>query len=271
MRKFLLLGLFIAANAMALPIITVTPTFGPDYGFSLQPPSTNFDAWAANAMTALQAGSTSVGSGVTGYTAVSNGATLNGNEFISTPFTSWMGTACPACAYNTEYGTAMYFSVSISTLASAETFTLNQLSVSETYLGQSAGFGYPAGFLSNFGALVIGKDANGNIYNSAQALPNNIALKQLWYVGVGFVQGLDPSATGTNQEQIDATVAAIKALADRTTQVCYSLPVVAGGFHPSTGCATVYVPSADGVPEPGAMFLLGGGLAALALLRRRAA
>lgn len=264
MRKFLLLGVLIAAKVIAVPVITVTPTLGPDAGFATASP--NFGAWAANAINALIAGQTTLGSGISGYTAIANGATLAGNEFISTPFTSWKGLACPACAYNTEYGTAMYFGVHVSTAATTETFLLNQLSVSEIYLGQSSG--YAAGFLTNFSSNVVGKGANGITYNSAQSLPNSIALKELWYVGVGFVQGIDPNATGTNQAIINTTWAEVLALANRTTQVCYSLPIVANGYHPSTGCASVNIPSSS-VPEPGVMFLLGGGLAGLALLRRR--
>lgn len=266
MRKFLLLGTLIAANAMALPILTVTPTLGPDFGFNSS--SAYFDAWAANVIQGLQTNQTSVGSGITGYTAISNGATIAGNEFIATPFTSWQGGACStSCLYDTEYGAAMYFALHITTQFTTDYFTLEQLSVAETYLGQASG--YPAGTFTDFSGRLAGRlVSDGSIVNSGAS--NNALLSELWYVGVGFVQGLDPNATGTEQERINATWNSILGLADRTTQVCYSLPKT-NPYHDSVGCGSVTVPSNNPVPEPGAMFLLGGGLAALALLRRRSA
>jgi hypothetical protein len=252
-RKLGLLAVLVGASAFAAPIITVTPVLGPDYWTS-----SNFDAWAANVITGMQTGLPQ-GSGVTAYTPLSNGAVLTGNEFIESDsggFTSWMGMANPTGSFANEYGTAMYFSVSVIDSEGVASFSLNDLEVYETYLGQSFGWSLVGG---TYRPTLVGITQDGSVLNNGEA--GDALVKEIWYVGVGFVQPLDPSGTGTNQQKLDYTLAGVQSLQDKTTEVCYAV-------GKTSSCASVEI-GGDQVPEPGTIVLMGAGLAGLALLRRR--
>ena len=252
MRNILLIGLLAAGSVLAVPILTVTPTLGPDFATSA-----NFVPWATNVVNGMIT-NTTPGAGVLAYVPLANGANLNGNEFIATPFTSWQGVTPPPAGFTSELGTALYFSLKV--LDSGGTFTLNQLAAQETYLGQVQ-VPYAAGDFggaSPFNSYLVGrKSSDGLLTNGTEN--GAIALTQLYYVGVGFVQGLDPAAGGSDQNKINVTVAGVQALADRTTQVCYSL-------GRDSNCGNVNV---AGIPEPGTWAMLGAGLAGLVFLRRR--
>jgi hypothetical protein len=269
-RKVLAISLLMGGIASSAPFITVIPTLGPDFGLSSSSP--NFNAWAQNVVNTLiigsQQGPVST-SDPQNYTALSNGANLTGAEFIATPFNSWKGTASPGGLLTSEFGTALYFSLQI--LGNVDNqFTLNQLAAQETYLGvpQPA---YVAGDFGDgantgvFETYLVGQRAAGG-FTVGNIDTGNTPLVGLWYVGVGFVQGLDPLAIGTDQQKINATVAEVQALANRTTNVCYSLGA-------TQSCAGVNVQGAppSSVPEPGTFVLLGAGLAGFAFLRRRSA
>ena len=262
MKNLLLIGVLAAGSALAAPVYTVIPTLGPDFVGS-----PNFAAWATNVVQVMM-GNANTGSGVTAYAPLANGTTLNGNEFISTPgFASWQGvTPGP---YSTENGTALYFSLRVTDVAG---FTIGQLGAQEIYLGQTqlpyvpGDFGGATPFNAyRVGTLLVG----GGTTNGST--PGSSLLSALYYVGLGFVQGLDPAATGSNQNKINVTVAGVQALANRTTQVCYSLapaltgPGVAAGLPSNCG----YVNVQGAIPEPGTWALMGAGLAGLAFLRRR--
>ena len=254
MKNLILIGIVAAGSVFSIPVFTVIPTLGPDFG--LGTPSPNFAPWAANVVTGI-INNTTPGSGVQTYVPLPTGATLTGAEFISTPFQSWQGvTPGP---FPSEQGTALYFSLKV--VESKGTFTLNDLAAQETYLGQVQ-LPYVAGDFGGalpFNSYLRGrKFSDGQLTNGSEA--GGIALTELYYVGVGFVQGLDPLATGSNQDKINATVAQVQALANRTTQVSYSIGNASGSS---------FVNVSGTIPEPGTWALMGAGLAGLAFLRRR--
>lgn len=262
MRNFLLIGILAAGSVFAAPIWQVTPTLGPDFGT----PSPNFAAWAANVVEVMR-GNANTGSGVTAYVPLLNGATLTGAEFISTPgFDSWQGVTPTSGSFAGEKGTALYFSLKVTDVNG---FTIGQLGAQEVYLGQVQAPYFPGDFggATPFNAYKVGTLLGGGTTTGATG--GDALLTELYYVGVGFVQPLDPAAGGSNQSKINATVAGVQALADRTTQVCYSLAQQNGAAvttGPPSNCGYVNV---NGIPEPGTWALMGAGLAGLALLRRR--
>ena len=209
MRNFLLIGILAAGSVMAAPIWQVTPTLGPDFGT----PSPNFTAWATNVVQGM-INNTTPGAGVTAYVPLANGANLTGAEFISTPgFDSWQGVTPGPFAG--EKGTALYFSLKVTDVNG---FTIGQLGAQEVYLGQVQAAYFPGDFggATPFNAYRVGKLFGGGFTTGSTA--GGSLLSELYYVGLGFVQGLDPAAVGSNQAKINATVAGVQALADRTTQ-----------------------------------------------------
>jgi hypothetical protein len=256
-RNLFLVGLMSAASMMAAPILTVIPTLGPN------PSSSSFNGWTTNVINGLRGLQTPpVGAGAQQYSPLANGATLGDGQFIATEvlnFQSWQGVAPGPFAG--QLGTTLYFSLIIrDSVAGVNSFSLDEVLADETYLGQMYG-AFPVG--GNYRGTAVGVQGDGTILNNNEA--GTTLVNALYYVGVGFSWQATPG-TGSNQDVLNQNIAAIRALKDRTTQVCYSI-----GDSAST-CASVNVPGDDAaIPEPGTYALLGLGLAGVAMLRKRKA
>ena len=256
MKRLFLTAIAGAVSLLSAPIVTVIPTIGPN------PSSANFAAWAANAITGLQT-SSSVGSLAQQYNPLANGASVNAGQFISTEslgFQSWQGIAPGPFAG--EQGNTMYFSVIVQESNPAlNTISLSQLTGSETYLG-TAFFPPPVDFLlDDYSNTRVGLQWNGTSYTTINFGSGLQPVNTLYYVGLGFSwQAL--AGSGTNQDVLNQNIAAIEALVDRTTSVCYSIGTAA------TGCGNVNVEGST-IPEPGTWALIGAGLAGVGILRRR--
>jgi hypothetical protein len=255
MKIFILAGILSLPSLFSAPLYTVVPTLGPDFATSA-----NFSAWACNVLQGLVT-SSSPGESVAQFVPMESGATLSGGEFIesgSGGFTSWKGLSNPSGGFAGELGTALYFALIIKDQQGQETIRLSDLRVAETYLGQDFGISLVGG---TYRSTLWGVDINNNVLNNGQ---NGATLvKELYYVGVGFVQPLDLSIVGTEQERLDGTRAGVQALADRRTVVCYDLGLL------DNGCGGVNVGLASDVAEPSTLYLSSLGLVVAACWRRR--
>jgi hypothetical protein len=257
-NKLLLAGFLGAVSMISAPIVTVTPTLGPN------PSSANFSAWVTNMINGLRGLSAPpVGTGAQQYDPLVNGSSVDAGKFIATEildggFDSWQGVAPGPFAG--EQGTTLYFALTIQDTNPLNSFSLSQITVSETYVGTGLGTSLLGG---DYRSTLVGERVGGILLQNGES--SIIDVNALYYVGVGFSWQAEALGGVTNQEKINANIAAIQALADRTTQVCYSVLTYA------SGCGNVEVPGApSGIPEPGTWALMGAGLAGLAFLRRKA-
>jgi hypothetical protein len=255
MKIFILAGIVALPSLFSAPLYTVVPTLGPNFATSA-----NFSVWAGNVVQGLMT-SSSPGEGVAQFVPMENGATLAGGEFIESAsggFTSWKGLSNPSGGFAAELGTALYFALIIKDQQGQETIRLSYLRVAETYLGQDFGTSLVGG---SYRSTLWGVDINNHVLNSGE--DGSTLVKELYYVGVGFVQPLDSSIVGTDQEKLDATRAGVQALDDRTTAVCYDLGSI------EKGCGGVTIGAMAGVPEPSTFSLSSLGFLAAACWCRR--
>lgn len=258
MKTLLFVALLASCDMLAAPLFVVTPILGPDFVTS---PS--FSDFLTNAFAGLINSYTPEGpNGPAQFNALGNGATLTGGEFIETysgGFNSWLGMANPVAPFDTEFGTALYFAVGILDDQGLATLRLEDLYVTETYLGTAYGSSAIGGV---YRPTMFGVDATNSLVNSGEAATTLV--KELWYIGTGFVVQLDQSNGGTPQDQLNFTAQVVRQLGDRTTMVCYSL---ADSAPPTNGsnCASVNI---QAIPEPEPTALLGIGLIGLAIFRR---
>jgi len=139
MKKLLLPFLALSGVVFSAPIITVTPALGPDSATS-----SNFASFAQNVINGMRFGLPQ-GSGVSAYLPLANGSTLSAANFLSSGpyFNSWQGQT-PG-AFSGETGTVLYFGLKIVDSNGSATFSLNDVSVTETYLGTLFGTSSIAG------------------------------------------------------------------------------------------------------------------------------
>jgi hypothetical protein len=151
----------IVSSAPAGPItIQVVPTLAPNvFG------SPSFAPWQANAITALDTGTTTFGAGAAQFDALPNNATLDWRQAVVTGFESWRGVATPnAPSFSGEYGNRMHFALHI--LGNGTKFSIGDLSfnATSTDVNNSLAFGFAAGNYQ-YGAGYVGIDYGGDGVN----------------------------------------------------------------------------------------------------------
>ena len=269
MRKTVSLLFIVAGLSFAAPVITVIPSIGP----SSDPSSATTIAYRNNAIAALFTLVTPQGTpGTGGFYTPLVGGTVNANRLIDTAglFTSWLGVT-PGTPSG-EFGNNLYFGLSIISNGTGNTFTLNQLLFQDNIgLVPFNGDTYSANFFGiNYGGngVVGGGDDSTVALNAAGSTPVNA----LYYRGVSNFYG--PTGGVSNQDKINSSVNFLNTAGFSLTGG-YCLAATAG----QTTCApqTTFISSTvrsagssgSAIPEPSTYALFGGGLAALAFVRRR--
>jgi hypothetical protein len=253
-NKWIALPLVLLAFAMfanAGPYtITVTGALGPNYSGG----GTPYDTFAADVITAVQAGNQLVGGGT--YSPVS---VIYPNQPIVSNFESWQGTVDPGSGV---YGTGLYFVLHIT--APDAPFTLSQLRYDETdppdvFPTATYSFGSYSGFSSD----LLGWNGSEWITSGDASTP----VTGLIYVGemVGWA-----AANDSGQAGLDAVRDYLAGFAGMYVTGKYTL-VSAGSFPGdagplASGQADVQF---EGIPEPGTIALAAMGLAAMLFVRRK--
>ncbi len=271
-------------SAMALPSIDLSPNISPtDVQFGPGAPnftSPSYAAYAANALTGLRSGATSVGGDqaldprafnvIGGIIRNSTGAiTLRPGDMVATEFVSWRGDLAPTGAFAAENGTHYRTSVRVT---DSQAFTLGDVTYSGIY---DPALGNPPGCCSvtldliippgserfvgvYWGADGVAGGIDDIIYNIANPLLNPAALlNEIFFVGLGDLFAATVIPGVPNQAQFDDWANFIASFGDAGLPISYSY-----SLRGVTSTVNVSV-----VPEPGTLSLLG--LSLLALSRRR--
>lgn len=195
MKKHLFAGLgalsvvaAMASSAFAGTItVTVTPSSAPNaYG------SSSWSAYAANALSSLEAGGGNVGTRATDPTAYEMlGTSYEAGDVMVTSFNSWRGVSSPGAPFASEYGNRLHFGLAAVGDGSV-TFTLADVSFSITSTDSALDYaGNLAGLTLNgttrvglyFGADRALGGGDDVWYTSGES--DSTVLDALFYVGVG--------------------------------------------------------------------------------------
>lgn len=284
-RKILLLLAASVGTAFSIPSISIVQAIGPSWA------SPNINAWKSNALQALLTSATTFPTPPVGnptqYSAVTG--PINPAHMINTEsgaFTSWLGVASPGGSFSGEFGNALYYGMRILTPNnSGQTVSISQLAIEDTIDGTPFTTYYGASdlydgisFLGvNYGAdnTFNGGDPMGDdVYINSNEI-GSTGVNALLFTGLNwsFIPSDSPAFStygSNNAERLAKFIAAVYATGVGGNPVVAKAHVLA-----QSGDLTTSITSASTTttftPEPSTYALMGLGLAALGIARRRSA
>lgn len=232
--------------------ITIIPTLGP------RPSSPSYAAYVANVIHALETNLAPVGDQSLDPTAFNYNYNVTTQDFISTPYASWMGTADPTGALTQESGNYLYYAVKID--GGRGSFSLSDLS--DVAYSTDASNYWSDNF--SFAADTYRRDLVGFHGDTKIASGSSSQLvNKLFYIGVGFSFNGAHFTGATDQEKLDNAIAADNGISNgqpNSLHLTYSVKGYTGSSTVGDGPST---------PEPGTMLPMGGGLIVFSAVARR--
>lgn len=250
---------FWAGAALAGPLVYVVPSISPDPVLNLS----TYDAWSANALTALQDGTTTNGAAGPSYYAQI--ASFASTDVIGTNFPYWKGQLNPAAPFDTQTGNGLAFGVAI--LGNGQQFTMGHVSYADDFFGSTfttnlSAYGYGARMIGiNYGPDGIRGTADDIVYNGIGGAPGTAVGTAADPVDALFFSGVDIQFYVADPADLSAAIAQILAATSPFASATYTVRI---GDSGTSGTSQVEM-----VPEPATLSFGGLGVLLLGLAARR--
>lgn len=261
MNRHVLPALVLACSCTGL---MATPTYNITVVSAIAPNSSgspSYATWAGNAINALLNNVPTFGN-PTLPSYFQEQTDFLAEDLLVTNFNSWLGNANPTGAFANEFGSRLTFGMLIQPtsgqmdIANGVTVTIPDYAQNAALPGDGVG---PITFTSYDSIGVFGINLGGPTGFTAVTSGTGLVDEVVLLIGVGL------EVDGPAGDQTDLN-AAISALQNDSTTSPISFAASVGGSS-STGSGNAFV--TDVVPEPTTIALLGSGLLALGLMRRR--
>jgi len=237
--------------------------------------SPNWDDFGENLVTSAENNGSSVGTpGTPAH--VSPTAEMTGKDFIATSFESWRADADPSGSFAGESGNLWAFFLNIKGDGSTQ-FRLNDIEVSVDSTDSNNWFDDTDTFSGSYIDTINGIDWGDD--NAPGGTGANADTRYESGNGTTFVDQIvgfaswggftpDPAWTGSNQDLINQTLAAVNGETPFTITAEYTVNGIGGGPLAS-GSETITINSTPVIPEPSSGILVAMGLSMIAAGRRR--